>query len=127
MQWPVPGRYMLSDVYRARYNPVNGRREFHSGIDIPTPTGSSIVAADGGVVIRASWMNGYGYTVIIDHGNGITTLYGHNSRLVVSAGQRVSRGDVIARAGSTGNSTGPHCHFEVRINGSAVNPAPYVM
>ena len=127
MHWPVPGRYMLSDVYRARYNPVNGRREFHKGIDIPAPTGTSIVAAESGTVITAGWINGYGYAVIIDHGNGITTLYGHNSRLVVSAGQRVAKGEVIARAGSTGNSTGPHCHFEIRINGSAVNPAPYVM
>jgi len=126
MSWPVPGRYMLSDVYRARYNPVNGRREFHAGVDIPAPTGSSIVAADRGTVIVAGWKNGYGYTVIIDHGNGITTLYGHNSRTTVSPGQFVNKGDVIARAGSTGNSTGPHCHFEVRINGSAVNPSSYL-
>jgi len=126
MLWPIPGRYMLSDVFRARYNPVNGRREFHSGVDIPAPTGSSIVAAERGTVISSGWKGGYGYTVIIDHGNGITTLYGHNSRLAVSAGQYVNKGDVIARAGSTGNSTGPHCHFEVRINGSAVNPSSYL-
>jgi len=127
MLWPVPGHYMLSDTFRARFNPVNGKREFHTGIDIPAPTGSSILAAESGTVITAGWINGYGYAVIIDHGNGITTLYGHNSRLIVKAGQHVSRGDVIARAGSTGNATGPHCHFEVRINGTPVNPAPYVM
>ncbi|MDR2649352.1 MAG: peptidoglycan DD-metalloendopeptidase family protein [Clostridiales bacterium] len=126
MLWPVPGRYLISDVYRVRYNPVNGRREQHAGVDIPAPYGTSIVAAESGVVITASWKNGYGYTVIIDHGNGITTLYGHNSRLLVSAGQRVSKGGAIALAGSTGNSTGPHCHFEVRINGSPVNPRPYL-
>ena len=127
MLWPVPGHYMLSDTFRSRYNPVNGKLEFHTGIDIPAPTGSSILAADSGTVITAGWINGYGYAVIIDHGNGITTLYGHNSRLLVSAGQHVNRGDVIARAGSTGNSTGPHCHFEIRVNGKAVNPVPYVM
>ena len=127
MLWPVPGHYMLSDTFRARYNPVNGRREFHTGIDIPVPTGSPILAADSGVVIRAGWVNGYGYTVIIDHGNGVSTLYGHNSRLVVSTGQYVEKGQQISRAGSTGNSTGPHCHFEIRVNGSAVNPSRYVM
>ena len=127
MLWPVPGHYMLSDTFRSRYNPVNGRLEFHTGIDIPAPTGSSILAADSGTIITAGWINGYGYAVIIDHGNGITTLYGHNSKLLVSVGQHVKKGDVIARAGSTGNSTGPHCHFEIRINGKPVNPAPYVM
>ena len=127
MLWPVPGHYMLSDTFRSRYNPVNGKREFHTGIDIPAPTGSPILAADSGVVITAGWINGYGYAVIIDHGNGITTLYGHNSKLLVSVGQHVNRGDQISRAGSTGNSTGPHCHFEIRINGTPVNPAPYVM
>ncbi|MDR1558335.1 MAG: peptidoglycan DD-metalloendopeptidase family protein [Clostridiales bacterium] len=126
MLWPVPGRYLISDVYRVRYNPVNGRREQHAGVDIPAPYGTSIVAAESGVVITSSWKSGYGYTVIIDHGNGITTLYGHNSRLLVSGGQSVGKGDSIALAGSTGNSTGPHCHFEVRINGSPVNPQSYL-
>jgi len=118
---------MLSDTYRSRYNPVNGRREFHKGIDIPAPYGTTIVAAQSGTVISAGWMGSYGYAVIIDHGNGVSTLYGHNSRVLVRSGQHVSKGQAIARAGSTGNSTGPHCHFEVRINGSAVNPARYVM
>ncbi|MDR1542536.1 MAG: peptidoglycan DD-metalloendopeptidase family protein [Clostridiales bacterium] len=126
MLWPVPGRYTISDVYRYRYNPVNGRSEFHSGVDIPAPTGTSIVAADNGVCIYAGWKSGYGYTIIVDHGNGITTLYGHNSKTVASSGTIVNKGDVIARAGSTGNSTGPHCHFEVRINGSPTNPKAYL-
>ena len=85
-----------------------------------------IRAADGGVVIYADWMGGYGKAVIIDHGGGITTLYGHNSELVVSEGQRVRKGQTIARAGATGYATGPHCHFEVRQNGSPVNPMGYL-
>ncbi|MDR1913250.1 MAG: peptidoglycan DD-metalloendopeptidase family protein [Clostridiales bacterium] len=126
MAWPVPGRYSLSDTYRQRINPVNGRREFHSGLDIPAPTGTSIVAAEDGVVITSGWKNGYGNTIIIDHGNGISTLYGHNSRLTVNVGQAVSKGQEISKCGSTGQSTGPHCHFEVRINGNTVNPNSYV-
>ncbi|MDD3570484.1 MAG: M23 family metallopeptidase [Lachnospiraceae bacterium] len=100
--------------------------EFHTGYDIPAPYGSNIVAAEAGTVITASYVRGYGYTVIINHGNGLTTLYGHNSSLVVSVGQTVTRGQVIAKAGSTGNSTGNHCHFEVRVNGSHVSPKGYL-
>jgi len=126
MQWPVPGRYVLSDTFRSRSNPVHGRWEFHSGIDIPAPTGAAIVSAERGVVLSAGWISGYGNTVIIDHGNGISTLYAHNSQLTVRAGQTVERGELIARAGSTGNSTGPHLHFEVRINGNPVNPNAFL-
>jgi murein DD-endopeptidase MepM/ murein hydrolase activator NlpD len=126
MRWPVNGHYNLSDTFRSRINPVNGKREKHTGIDIPAPTGTGILAADDGVVITSGWKNGYGYTVIIDHGNGISTLYGHNSKLVASVGQSVSKGQVISKCGSTGMSTGPHCHFEVRINGSPVNPTSYL-
>ncbi|MDR1639122.1 MAG: peptidoglycan DD-metalloendopeptidase family protein [Clostridiales bacterium] len=126
MLWPVPGRYNISDVYRARRNPVNGKSEFHTGIDIPAPTGTSVVAADAGVVIYSGWKGGYGNTIIIDHGNGITTLYAHNSKLVASIGAIVNKGETVSRAGSTGNSTGPHCHFEVRINGSTTNPKAYL-
>ena len=126
MQWPVPGRYVLSDTFRSRNNPVHGRWEFHSGIDIPAPTGTAIVAAERGVVLSAGWISGYGNTVIIDHGNGISTLYAHNSQLTVRSSQTVERGELIARAGSTGNSTGPHLHFEVRINGNPVNPNAFL-
>ncbi|MDR1001138.1 MAG: peptidoglycan DD-metalloendopeptidase family protein [Clostridiales bacterium] len=126
MHWPVNGYYNLSDTFRSRVNPINGRRENHAGIDIPAPTGTSILAAEDGVVITSGWKNGYGYTVIIDHGNGISTLYGHNSKLVASVGQSVTKGQVVSRCGSTGMSTGPHCHFEVRINGSPVNPTSYL-
>ncbi len=88
--------------------------------------GSNIVAAEAGTVIYSGWMSGYGNTIMIDHGGGLVTLYGHNSSLVVSKGQSVTRGQVIAKCGSTGNSTGNHCHFEVRANGKAVSPEPYL-
>ena len=98
----------------------------HTGIDIGLPSGTSIVAADGGTVTFAGWSGGYGYMVKISHGSSTQTWYAHCSALLVSAGQEVAKGQPIARVGSTGNSTGPHLHFEVRINGSAVNPAPYI-
>ena len=122
MNWPVVGRSNISSPFGYRDSPISGKRELHTGIDIPAPTGTSILAAESGTVISAKYMNGYGYTVIIDHGGGISTLYGHNSSLLVSAGDHVERGQNIAKAGSTGYSTGPHCHFEVRENGTPVNP-----
>lgn len=122
--WPVPGRYTLSSNFGNRL--LNGKGEFHKGIDIPAPTGTDIVSAEDGVIISAGWYGTYGNAVVINHGNGLTTLYGHNSKVVVSAGQTVKRGEVIAKAGSTGNSTGPHCHFEVRVNGVHKNPQDYL-
>lgn len=126
LQWPVPGRSYISSGYGYRRRPIGSGTEFHTGIDIPASYGSNIVAAEAGRVITARYVNGYGYTVIIDHGNGLSTLYGHNSKLVVSQGQSVSKGQVIAKAGSTGNSTGNHCHFEVRLNGKHTSPMPYL-
>lgn len=126
LNWPVPGRSNISSGYGYRSRPIGSGREFHTGIDIPAAYGSNIVAAEAGTVITARYVNGYGYTVIINHGGGLSTLYGHNSKLVVSQGQTVTRGQVIAKAGSTGNSTGNHCHFEVRMNGSHTNPMPYL-
>ena len=126
LNWPVPGYYNLSSQYQSRVNPISGRGEFHSGLDIPAPSGTPIVAAEAGAALFAGWMNGYGITVVIDHGGGLGTLYGHNSALAVSAGDEVERGQTIARAGSTGYSTGPHCHFEVRIDGKHVDPNPYL-
>lgn len=126
LQWPVPGRSYISSGYGYRNRPIGRGREFHTGIDIPASYGSNIVAAEAGTVITARYVNGYGYTVIINHGNGLSTLYGHNSKLVVSQGQSVSKGQVIAKAGSTGNSTGNHCHFEVRMNGKHTSPMPYL-
>lgn len=130
LNWPVPARSpssaSLSSGYVGRKRPIGSGSEFHTGYDIPAPYGSNIVAAEAGTVITAGWVNGYGNTVIISHGGGLSTLYGHNSRLVVSKGDVVSRGQVIAKCGSTGNSTGNHCHFEVRVNGSHTSPEPYL-
>lgn len=130
LNWPVPARAAssssLSSGYVGRRRPIGSGYEFHTGYDIPAPYGSNIVAAEAGTVITAGWVNGYGNTVIINHGGGLSTLYGHNSRLVVSVGQSVKRGDVIAKCGSTGNSTGNHCHFEVRVNGKHTSPEPYL-
>jgi murein DD-endopeptidase MepM/ murein hydrolase activator NlpD len=121
LAWPVSGR--VTSEYGYRTSPITGKRQLHAGIDIAASTGTPIHAAADGQVITSGWNSGgYGYMVMIDHGSGIVTLYAHNSSLVVSAGQQVTRGQVIANAGSTGNSTGPHCHFEVRVNGTAQNP-----
>lgn len=124
--WPVPGRTYVSSGFVSRNSPVGRGYEFHTGLDIPAPYGYGIQAAEAGTVITAGWVNGYGNCVIISHGNGLTTLYGHNSSLVVSVGDTVSRGQVIAKCGATGYATGNHCHFEVRQNGKAVNPWNYV-
>ena len=98
----------------------------HDGIDIAVPTGTPVHAAAAGIVIYASWMTGYGNLVVIDHGNGLATAYAHNSSLVVTVGQLVEQGRTISLSGSTGNSTGPHVHFEVRVNGVPVDPLRYL-
>lgn len=124
--WPVPGFYGISSDYINRISPISGKPEFHSGIDIPASYGQDVVAAADGVIITSGWVNGYGNTIIISHGSGIVTLYGHNSSLVASNGQVVKKGQVVAKIGSTGWSTGNHCHFEVRVNGDHTNPWPYL-
>ncbi|WP_419520014.1 murein hydrolase activator EnvC family protein [Megasphaera massiliensis] len=124
MIWPVNG--VVTSPYGYRTYPIFGTTIYHSGIDIGVDYGTPVHAADGGVVVEAGWISGYGYAVIIDHGNGLSTLYGHNQELAVSEGQSVSQGQVIAYAGSTGNSTGPHVHFEVRANGDPVDPSAYL-
>jgi len=126
--WPVPSR-TLSDItspFGPRIHPISRRQDNHSGMDIRATSGANIVAAESGVVIFSGWSGGYGLTVIIDHGGGVHTLYAHNSSNLVNVGDNVSRGQVIALIGSTGVSTGPHLHFEVRVNGRAVNPAPFL-
>ena len=124
--WPVPGYSRISSGYGYRDGVFVSGREFHTGIDIPAPKGTNIVAAADGKIITAGYVRGYGYTIMISHGDGIVTLYGHNSSLAVSVGDWVSAGDVVAYCGSTGNSTGNHCHFEVRVNGSHTNPWNYL-
>jgi len=126
MSWPVPGHTRVTSGYGNRQRPIGRGTEFHTGVDIGAPSGTNIIAAESGTVILSGWNGGFGNTVIIDHGGGRTTLYGHNSRNLVEVGQWVNRGDVIARVGSTGVSTGPHLHFEVRHNGNHVNPNPYL-
>ena len=126
LEWPVEGRYYVSSGYVGRISPVGNGYEFHTGIDIPAPEGYEIRAAEDGTVINAGWINGYGNTVIIDHGGGISTLYAHNSSVEIENGQSVHRGDVIALCGSTGYATGSHCPFEVRVNGEHTDPWEYL-
>jgi len=116
--WPVQGP--LTSPFGFRW----GR--MHEGIDIAVPTGTPVVSAAAGTVIVAGWMGGYGNLVVVDHGNGIATAYAHNSSLAAGVGQSVAQGQLIAYAGNTGHSFGPHLHFEVRVNGSAADPLGYL-
>lgn len=122
LSWPVSGQ--ITSPFGLRHSPFGGGMEFHQGLDIAAPTGTTISAAAGGTVISAGWYGGYGNYILIDHGGGVATGYGHCSQIFVSSGQTVQRGQAIGAVGSTGASTGPHLHFEVRINGKAVDPAP---
>lgn len=122
--WPVRGR--ISSDFGWRYHPVLKRKKYHNGLDLAVPSGTPIKAADSGVVLVSGWRGGYGNFVAIDHGKGISTCYGHNSRLLVQNGQRVEKGQLVAISGNTGLSTGPHLHFEVRVNGNPVNPLGYL-
>ncbi|MCL2492818.1 MAG: peptidoglycan DD-metalloendopeptidase family protein [Clostridiales bacterium] len=129
LSWPVQGP--ITCGFGPRINPITRLPENHPGIDIGVPYGTPVHAAADGVVITASWYGGYGNAVMIDHGvdssgKDIVTLYGHNQSLAVSVGQHVTRGQVISYAGSTGESTGPHVHFGVYVNGTAVNPMNYL-
>ncbi len=120
--WPVTGT--ITSPFGWRSNPFGGSPEFHQGLDIAAPTGTTVTAAAGGTVIMAQWYGGYGNYILVDHGGGYSTGYGHLSAIYVSNGQSVKRGQAIGAVGSTGASTGPHLHFEVRIDGKPVDPAP---
>lgn len=124
MTWPLPGFYGISSYYGNRLHPVLKVYKMHTGVDIAGAgcNGKNVVAAADGKVITAGWISGYGYTVMIDHGGGIVTLYAHSQKLLVKVGQQVKRGEAIMLVGSTGYATGPHLHFEVRVNGKYVNP-----
>ena len=120
-------RNVVTSEFGNRRDPFTGERKGHSGMDLAVPTGTSVRAALPGTVTVSTYnQGGYGYYVMIDHGNGLSTLYGHNSQLLARVGQTVEAGDVIALSGSTGRSTGPHLHFEVRINGERTNPRSYL-
>lgn len=120
-------RNVVTSEFGNRRDPFTGERRGHTGMDLAVPTGTSVRAALPGTVTVSTYnQGGYGYYVMIDHGNGLSTLYGHNSQLLARVGQTVEAGDVIALSGSTGRSTGPHLHFEVRINGERTNPRSYL-
>ncbi len=123
-QMPVSGR--ISSGFGNRFHPIDKKIKFHDGIDIAVPVGTKVVAAADGIVKFAGWKGGYGNVVVISHADGTETTYGHNSRLLVTEGQKVSGGEQISLSGSTGKSTGPHVHFEVRQNGQLVNPLKFL-
>ncbi|MCX5750489.1 MAG: peptidoglycan DD-metalloendopeptidase family protein [Candidatus Saganbacteria bacterium] len=123
-EWPLRGR--LTSYFGYRRSPFWGGRNFHTGLDIAAPYGSSIMAADGGEVIFSGWWDGYGKAVVIDHGDGLSTVYGHMSRIYADNGSKIGKGEVIGLVGSTGYSTGPHLHFEVRKNGKPTDPLKWL-
>lgn len=126
LSWPAPGIYKITSQYGYRNHPILKKKKLHTGIDIAVPSGTEIIAANSGKVIYSGYNGGYGNTVIIDHGGKISTLYAHNSKLLVKVGDKVEKGKVISKSGSTGLSTGPHLHFEVRENGQHVDPMKYL-
>lgn len=126
MMWPVPGYYSISSLFGNRLHPISKEYRMHTGIDIESPRKTPLVAAQTGTIVFANWFAGYGKAIIIDHGGGYTTLYGHLDVISVKVGQVVVKGENIGQTGNTGYSTGPHLHFEVRMNGDYVDPLTYV-
>lgn len=128
MLWPVAASgTVITSNFGMREHPIQGIVKQHTGLDIGgAETGTPIVAAADGIVTYAGWLGGYGNCVMISHGNGVVTLYGHGNKVLTTVGKEVKQGETIMELGSTGNSTGPHCHFEVRVNGSYTNPLNYV-
>ena len=124
--WPAPSYTRLSSPYGYRIHPIFNTKKFHTGVDLAAPGGTNILAAENGKVISAGWNGGYGNCLVVDHGGGISTLYAHASKLLVSKGDFVTKGQVIAKVGTTGNSTGNHLHFEVLVNGKTTDPMAYI-
>lgn len=126
LAWPVPGYTKITSNYGMRVHPITGQYKLHTGVDISAPIGANFVAANDGIVTKAEYNTAYGNMVIIDHGGGISTLYAHGSEILVTVGQTVKKNEAILKVGSTGYSTGPHAHFEVRIDGVVTDPIPYI-
>ncbi len=126
LAWPVPASYNITSYFGGRTHPISGVYHAHNGVDVGAPVGTTLVAAQSGTVILASWNGGYGNCVMINHGNGMVTLYGHMNSFYVGTGQWVEKGQAIGEVGNTGLSTGPHLHFEVIVNGGKVNPMNYL-
>lgn len=124
--WPVPGYTTITSKYGMRVHPITGQYKLHTGVDIGAPRGAKFIAANDGIVTKAEYNTAYGNMVIIDHGGGISTLYAHGDEILVEVGQTVKRGQSVLVVGSTGYSTGPHAHFEVRIQGVVTDPMPYI-
>ncbi|WP_343347888.1 murein hydrolase activator EnvC family protein [Terrisporobacter petrolearius] len=124
--WPVPGYSTISSPFGYRIHPVLGISKLHTGIDIPAPIGTPAVAVASGTVIYSGAQGSYGNTVMIRHDNGLVSLYAHNSALVVKVGDKVKKGQVVTKIGTSGRSTGPHLHFEIRVNGTPQNPLNYL-
>ncbi len=122
--WPVQGR--VKEGFGQRLDPFSGEGVFHSGVDISAPSGTRVEAAGDGIVLQAAWDSGYGNAILVDHGFGMTTKYGHLSKIFVVVGQEVKRGQVIGAVGMTGKATGPHLHYEVIVNDTPVNPMKYL-
>lgn len=123
--WPIPGHTHITSPYGYRVHPITGKVKFHAGVDVGAPSGLPIHAASAGRVTISVYSRSYGNYVEIDHGNGVRTRYAHMSKRLCSVGDTVAQGDVIGEIGATGHATGPHLHFEVRVNGKTLNPMQY--
>jgi murein DD-endopeptidase MepM/ murein hydrolase activator NlpD len=124
--WPAPGYSTITSPFGMRFHPILQVRKLHTGVDIAAPSGANIVAADDGTVIFSASNGGYGQTIIIDHGKNMSTLYAHQSVLIAKVGDEVTKGQIIGKVGTTGWSTGPHLHFEVRVSGTPTDPMSYI-
>ena len=127
MIWPIPGYTQITSHFGMRVHPITGTYKLHTGMDVSAPIGASFVAAANGIVSKATYNTAYGNMVIIDHGGGVQTLYAHGSEIVAQIGQTVAAGDEILKVGSTGYSTGPHAHFEIRVNGQTIDPEKFLV
>ena len=127
MIWPIPGYTRITSHFGMRVHPITEAYKLHTGMDVSAPIGASFVAAANGIVVKATYSTSYGNMVIIDHGGGVQTLYAHGSEIIAQIGQTVATGDEVLKVGSTGYSTGPHAHFEIRINGQTIDPEKFLV